>query len=116
MPTIRQATVDGSTFKLKRYSTGRRGKQYEYTVWKDGKRVGGGVYTREKGEEMFRELAMGERQNNQMGKDGSRGPALPDFGRRPAVSGETSIPGLGPVDSDVDGDTDDDDQPSLPFF
>lgn len=118
MPTIRQTTVDGRTFKLKQYRTDRHGKQYEYHVTKDGRRVGGGVYTRDEGEKMFRELALGERQNNQMEPTGSTssGGPLPGADADSRSTSEPSIPGMGTLDTDGDDNTDDDDQPSLPFF
>lgn len=83
---MKQRTVHGKTFKLKRYAADRDGKQYEYTVTKDGRRVGGGVYTRKKGMEMFRELVNGERENRRM--DDPMG---------------FSIPGAGPAESSDDG-------------
>lgn len=122
MPTVKRRSVGDTTLQLKRYKTDRPGKEFEYYVTDEqGSKIGKTVYTRREGMERLREEAQEFARARKAGREQAlarqeQRPSLPDFGDRPAVSGEVSIPGLGPVDSDVDGDTNDDDQPSLPFF
>lgn len=106
---VSQMTRDGETYELKRYKTDKPGKQYEYVVMKDGKRVGGGVYTRDEGEQMLRELAVDDPST-----PSNSGPSLPGMGGMGPSEGSES--GFGPMfGSDPDDEEDDDDDgPSIP--
>lgn len=108
MPTIKQKTVDGRTYELKRYRTDKPGKQYEYYVTEDGAKMDDEVYTREAGERQFRETIQVVETAAEKDRGGGGG-GFPGVGG--PAGGGASIPGIGRArDEDDDGD------PELPFF
>lgn len=80
MPTIKSRTIGGKTYSLKQYETSKDGKQYEYYVTEDGRRIDDPVYTREAGMRQFRETVNAIQRAEGKDRNESRGPSIPGFG------------------------------------
>jgi len=109
MPTLKQKTIDGETYQLKRYKSSRPNKQYEYYITAEGFTENG--QDRRYGDETYytRDRAMKEWQNHirtvRRGaaeeRNDARGPSLPGFN---AGGGGASLPGFGFDDEEDDDD------------
>lgn len=124
MPTLKQKTVNGTTYQLKRYRTDEPGKQFEYYITADGFNENGRdrrfedetFYTRSEAMQAWNEHLRLVREGAGMARAQDRGPSLPGMGGGMGSGDGPSLPGFGPVDTDGDGDADDDDELFLPGF
>jgi len=91
MPAIKRKTIGGKTYALNRYPTEKRGKEYEYYVTQDGKRLGKTVYTKKEAMQRWREVVeFNEKAANDTKQ--RQGPTIPGFG----YEGEgPTLPGTG---------------------